>query len=402
MHSALVCIAFLALAVSTSAAMPNVDDILASGNFADGIVALNAQLQEQPQDDNARFGLGLVQFAQAVQRLGQRLAAYEFQTYDITELKDILPVATVPAEPLTYPTLRQILQDWLDGLTQVDATLAKIANDETKVAIRVGRISLNLGSRPIRLKALTPTINKLGFGVRISDEDLAIAFDRADVDLLRSGCHCLLALGEIGMAHDAQSLFDVSAHLFFKHVKTPHAFLLEQHHHTNDKFSFDPFLDLLAFVHMLRLPVIEPKRMEVALGHLEQVLTLNRQMWQRILAETDDDREWIPNPRQTSAVKVDLDQEMIDNWLRVLTKIEPILQGQKLIPFWRGKPTRGINLRRVFLNPIQLDLVLWIQGTAATPYLEEGDLAEPELLLQFGEGFAGQSQWFLGGFSELP
>ena len=84
---------------------------------------------------------------------------------------------------------------------------------------------------------------------------------------------------------------------------------------------------------------------------------------------------------------------MVDHWLRALDETEQIVQGKKLLPFWRGKPTRGVNLRKVFLEPRQLDIVLWIQGTAATPYLEEGELTQPDTWQQINRAFGGQ---FLG------
>ena len=81
---------------------------------------------------------------------------------------------------------------------------------------------------------------------------------------------------------------------------------------------------------------------------------------------------------------------MVDNWLKAVDEVELILQGKKLLPFWRGKLTWGVNLRRVFLEPTQLDLVLWIHGSAATPYLEEGDLTRPDTWQQFNQSFGGQ------------
>jgi hypothetical protein len=71
-----------------------------------------------------------------------------------------------------------------------------------------------------------------------------------------------------------------------------------------------------------------------------------------------------------------------------------VLQGKQLLPFWRGAQTdRGVNLRRVFINPPrELDLVLWVQGTAAAPYLEHGPLtrlADPRMLDRLNETFGG-------------
>jgi hypothetical protein len=131
-------------------------------------------------------------------------------------------------------------------------------------------------------------------------------------------------------------------------------------------------------------------------------------MWKYILVETDDDNEWIPNPKQTGAIGVSVSQEMIDTWLETLAEAKRIVDGDKLVPFWRdflhtGKlGERGINIRNVLQNPPEsLAIVLWIQGTAATPYLERGDItafANEEFLRRinvvFGSNFFGFAAWF--------
>jgi len=54
-----------------------------------------------------------------------------------------------------------------------------------------------------------------------------------------------------------------------------------------------------------------------------------------------------------------------------------MLDGEKLIPFWRGTDkTRGVNLKRFFQEPRDLDLVLWAHGSGATPYVEYGDVTQ--------------------------
>src|SRR5262249_34072772 len=71
--------------------------------------------------------------------------------------------------------------------------------------------------------------------------------------------------------------------------------------------------------------------------------------------------------------------EMIAGWMTFLDEAEAILKGKKLLPFWRGNQDVGVNLRRVFTNPPRnMDLVLWIQGTAAAPYLEKGEMTSNE------------------------
>ena len=128
------------------------------------------------------------------------------------------------------------------------------------------------------------------------------------------------------------------------------------------------------------------------------MVALSRESWKFILAETDDDHEWIPNPRQTGVLGVPVRQEMVDGWLEFLDATEALLAGKRLLPFWRGDPSRGVNLRRVFTEPRPFDLVLWVQGTAATPYLEKGPLTKPEVWRRlqrvFGGEFIGFALWF--------
>ncbi|MFT7638400.1 MAG: hypothetical protein ACI9G1_000121 [Pirellulaceae bacterium] len=102
-------------------------------------------------------------------------------------------------------------------------------------------------------------------------------------------------------------------------------------------------------------------------------------------------------------LQVAVSQEMVTTWLKTVGETEKVLQGKKLIPFWRGaNKDRGVNLRRVFTEPRTIDPILWVQGTAATPYLEEGtitDFANPRTLGQInstfgGANFFGFAFWF--------
>ena len=140
--------------------------------------------------------------------------------------------------------------------------------------------------------------------------------------------------------------------------------------------------------------------MKRAHAHLRATLASSRAMWKHYQAETDDENEWIPNPSQTGAMQIEVSDEMVATWLRAIKESEAVLEGKKLIPFWRGEdPTRGVNLRRVFLEPRALDPILWIQGTAATPYLEQGEItnfAEPRTLQQINNTFGG---WNFFGFA---
>lgn len=382
-------VCMLCLAGPVRAAVPDTDAILESGKFDEGIVALEAHLKQQPQDDNARFGLAVVQFVQSAQGMARKLVAYGPITYGDEELQRLFGGTPAPKEDLTYPRLREIIQEWLQDLTRIEATLAKIKPDEVRLPLHVARIPLNFSRNGAQSLTLVPFLGRMG---QARPEDVVIAFDRADVDWMRGYCHLLSALCEIGLAYDGQELFDVVAHRSFKHVKTPHKFLLDEPRprEGGSWFNFEEIADVIAAIHVLRFPVKEPQRMEIALKHIEQTMVLSRSMWKRVLAETDDDREWIPSPMQTNAVGARVTQEMVDHWIIALDEAEAIVQGKKLLPFWRGKKTYGVNLRKAFLKPGPFDVVLWVQGAAATPYLEEGEITSPDTWRQINQVFRGQ------------
>ena len=181
-------------------------------------------------------------------------------------------------------------------------------------------------------------------------------------------------------------------------MESPYAFLNEEPRRANG-LPVNEILDAIAAIHLMNFPVSEPKRMTAALVHLNSVITLSRESWKGYLAETDDDHEWIPNPKQTGVIpNVKVTDEMVQGWMGFLNEAESILAGKKLVPFWRGKPGKGVNIRRVFTEPRPFDLVLWVQGTAAVPYLEEGPVTTGEtwqrLQRLFGGEFIGFAFWF--------
>src|SRR5262249_47187580 len=153
----------------------------------------------------------------------------------------------------------------------------------------------------------------------------------ADVAWLRGYCHLLSALGEIVLAHDERELFQSTAHLFFARTETPYRFLEERTPGGN--FDFPTIVDLVAFVHLIHLPVTEPARMKAALAHLRQMLAQSREMWKFALAETDNDHEWIPNPKQKGPFNVTVSQEMVDGWMKFVDEAEALLNGKVLVPF---------------------------------------------------------------------
>lgn len=403
----------LTLAIVRAAAAedpPLAEQYLLDGKLEEGAKALEARLQAAAQDDQARFGLGVVQFLQTFEHLGGNLHKYGLRTEKAflqppPQVKEFLPQNPNP-ETLTYTAARQIVQTFVDDLVKAEATLADVKDPAVKLPLHVGLIKIDpFGqNKPISAAFVFERVEGLPVTSQQA-QDFVIAFDRGDVHWLRGYCHFLAAWGELALAVDGQHAFECSAHLLFEKVETPHTFLLE----SRRGFDENPFAnvaaisDVISFVHqMTRLQVKEPDRTKAALAHLEAGVAQAKELWKFILAETDDDREWIPNPKQTGVVGVQVTQEMVDVWLETLDEVELILQGKKLIPFWRGEMNdRGVNLRRAFLESTTFDPIEWVQGTAATPYLEKGTLtklADPNMGTRLNNAFGGPFNFVGFGF----
>lgn len=212
-------------------------------------------------------------------------------------------------------------------------------------------------------------------GIRATEQTakaFTINFDAGDVAWLRGYCNLLAAIGETVLAYDERQLFEATAHLMFTKPQTPYPFLANG----RKVFQYGDNLDLVdvvAFFHLINFPVLEPQRLTTALQHLQTTLALSRDSWRLIVAEKDNDREWLPNPKQKGVIpNAVVTQAMIDSWPSFVGESEELLAGKKLVPFWRSREVRGINLNKVFTQPRNLDLVLWVQGTAPAPYLELG------------------------------
>jgi len=392
---------------------PRAERYLTEGRLADGQRELTSYLKQNPADDQARFGLGTLQFVRAVEHLAQTL--YQFGAVGpksrLTQQIPFLRVA-VPENPspdkVRYADVRRMLQNLLDDLTAAEKTLADIKDERVKLPLHFGliRLDVNGDGQTADGEVLWKIYAELNRGIRLNNEfapehaeQFVIAFDYGDVHWLRGYCHLLSAMCETILAYDQQDLFNAVAHQLFDNPDVPALpkdIILRQD--PNNPWM-DDIADAIAGIHMMRFPLKEPERMKSALAHLESVIDLSRQSWKAIQAETDDDREWIPNSKQGGVIPgVRVTAEMIAGWHEFLGEAEKMLAGKKLIPHWRFSAKYGINLRRVFLEPREFDVVMWAHGSAAVPYAEEGPVARGETWNRmesiFGGQFIGFAFWF--------
>jgi hypothetical protein len=396
------------IAQPTNAAIaPLPDPYLTTGKLAEGEKAFSDYLKNNAQDDKTRFGLGVIQFMRGIERLSQSLYRYGTISSPLTSSIPILrlPIPQNPKpEVLTYDGLQQVFQTWIDDLATVRTTLAPIKDQNLKLALRLGLIRLDLdGNGKLENTDTLWRVFNAVTGANVTEKDaqqFLIAFDRGDALWLEGYTDVLGAIGEFLRAYDSRELFNACAHLFFQKVDTPHKAWLFTKPSKPDDYSpnFPEIVDIISAVHLAKFPLVEPQRMTTILNHMKSVISLSRQSWQSILAETDSDREWIPNPKQLSVIpNVRVTTEMVSSWQKSLNEVDTILAGKKNLPFWRD-PQLSINFARIFTEPSNFDLIGWVQGTAATPYLEKGKVTDmivwDEMVSAFGGNLFNFVVWF--------
>jgi hypothetical protein len=388
---------------------PLVEKYLLEGKLAEGEKALSAALAAKPADAQARFSLGVIQFTSAVERMVQTFHRYGLHTGALGNAIPFarLPIPVNPAPaPIRYADLRALFERWTDDLAKAEATLSKVDSPDVKLPLHFGLIRLDLNgdgkAEPDeRLFNLYVQLNAAARNqvTQEAAKEFVIAFDRADVAWLRGYCHLLMAMGDVYLAHDAHELFDHTAPFFYPRAETPFPFLKRRPDANREQADTEDILDAVAFIHLVHFPVQEPARLKSALAHLESMIALSHESWKFIVAETDDDHEWVPSPKQHSVMPSgDVNLEMVKGWLEFLDEAKAILKGEKLIPFWRAGSESGVNLKRVFTEPRTFDLVLWAQGTAAIPYLENGVCTSADTWSRFQRIFRGEfigfALWF--------
>jgi hypothetical protein len=317
---------------------------LHSGELAKGEKALEATLRSDPGDDRTRFGLGVLRFVRGVERLGQSLHKYgaRSENTDIPFLRLPVPANPDPA-PITYADLRRLLDDFRRDLAAAEATLAGVKDDHVKLPLRLAPVRLDLRGDGKATDRFTDVLKKImrqqQFSFLRDNPDFLVCFDRGDVAWLRAYCHLLMGMLDFYLAFDTEPFFDRSAaELFAKPKRRPPGKDDEAKQNRGEPGRV--------------IPVKEPARLGRFRRHFLKVAELNRETWKHIRAETDDDHEWLPNPRQKGVLGLPVREEMIDAWLAMVAELEALLDGKRTLPrTFVEKNGKGLNLKTLFDDP---------------------------------------------------
>ncbi len=416
---ALLLLAVVPAAWAQTGALAAAERLLYEGRAAAAAGLLTDGLAADPDDAPARLALGAVQAMTALEALAQDAYRYGLGGGGIEEAGQMLGVA-VPRNPqperIGYDDLRATLERFHARLVTADQTLAPLteligteAGRSLQWRVELGRVRLDFDGDGVAGEPLSQVL-ALARRVRPADpggaaDTIPIDADLGDALWLRGYLNLVAATLDAVLAYDAREAWDATAQLFFPRAVTAIPYLAEPSEPRLGGFDAALLADVIALIHLIDLPVADADRAAAALARLRTTVAMSQASWRSILAETDDGREWLPNPSQSGVVPggpdgapLAVEEAMVTSWLELMDELDAILAGERLVPYWRVTDGRGVNVRRVFLEPRPFDLILWIQGAAVQPYLEEGTLTRAEdwarIRRVFGGRFATFAFWF--------
>lgn len=377
---------------------------LYAGTLSDGLSKLEPMAAGG--DTEAAFGVGTLKLATAIEHFTQTLYRHGFDLPDGRPAgieQPNIPQNPNP-EPFDYAGVRQMLSTFVEEL---DA--ARVSFD---AASKSGDYVVSINPADIRIDAN-------GDGKAEEGESLAglmtiwshsstppdpsevphqeIGLDRADAFWFAGYTQVIGAQADFLLAHDFSSFVNATFHRFF-----PRAGFPMQPYAEGVQLMFDPatdtgIADLIAAIHAISWPVTDAEKLSRVRDRLKAVLAYSRQDWDAILAETDDNHELLPSPKQTPlAPDASITDEKVAAWRATLDKADAVLDGALLVPHWRFK--QGFDLKAYFTTAKTTDLVMILTGAGALPYLRDGPVASTEdfraVQTAFGDDWLGYAFWF--------
>jgi hypothetical protein len=430
----LLAVALVAVAAPLPAQAGPAADLLREGLYSGELDAAATSLKPLADagDQEAKFGLGLVTFVSGIEDVSQALYRHGATAPDGGPMASGMlgvPMATGPANPnptpLDYDLFRTELDNFVRTLDAAATTLeAAGASGDYVIPVDILKLRIDLnedgtaddsetvgtvmgamfGMSPTELTGVPPPPSggRTQSGATHTEPAPAapsgeIGFDRADAIWLAGYSNVLAAQADFLLAHDFSEMFNATFHRLF-----PKAGLPMQQFSRGGMLALDPesdsaIADAIALIHTINWPVVEHERMLRVLARASTVTAMSRQNWDAILAETDDNHELVPSPRQTAIVPDGtVTDEMVAAWRATLDTVDRVLAGELLVPHWRFK--QGFDLKAYFETTERTDFVMLLSGFGALPFLKDGPVADASSFAEanrvFGDNLLGYAFWF--------
>jgi hypothetical protein len=389
--------AFLTFCLSAVPAFAtDVAALAAKGNQGaiDELTALAA-----PSDED-RMALGMFHFLRGIERALQ--LRYEM---NVSPAYMDLPVMRLPipenpnAEPFRAVAVQEFANGLIEEMAAANQALSLVPDTSTaKLEVQIADLWFDLnadGKRDAEADVAIPDFAwqmiRGGFDPIDQTGTLPVVkFDVADRSWLIAYTHFLSAFGEAILTYDPTTAIE---EVIATQVKL--AEINQGLEMTNAMdMQFGSFIDGFAVIQAALDQEPSKEHAAAAHAHLLAMVEANRVFWRLAAAETDNDAEWIPNGKQVAAMGFTLPTDASTTWMSVLEDAEKALKGEVLIPYWRVGGGAGLNLQTMFLDPRPVDLMGWIQGRAAVPYLERGTRMSSENWWRFERMMGGDAMLF--------
>jgi len=397
-------------------------DHLYAGTLEEGLGAVSAQAAAG--DTEAAFAAGVFNFGLGIEGLAQDFYRYGATTPDTSFAAMLFGMGAsqdgVPAnpnpEPLTYEALRTVLDDFVSSMDAAKA-MFEVAGAEGDYVIMLDplkfRLDLDGDGDADDEESVGAMLQPLGELVDIPAPDAPtggkskkpapeavdarVGLDRADAYWLAGYSQVIASQADFILAHDFEEFFNAYLHRVFPKSGLPMQDFSRWGTLMMDPATDTAIADVIAAIHTADFPVEDPARLKGVLARLHSVIAFSRLNWDAILAETDDERELVPSPSQTSMIpETDVTQKKVDAWMATLDTAEQILNGELLIPHWRFK--QGFDLKAFFETATETDVVMLIAGYGALPFLKDGPVADADSFAEanavFGDQFINYTLWF--------
>lgn len=363
------------------------DDTTTSGMIAEqGLAATQAHLTELPSSPDRDMALGAVTFLTGIETAYQTRWRSGAGNYPI-------PLPLLGTQLMPNPQPEELPADFFYTLAESIAASMQSARDALPEDGGDGALVLSLGDLWFDID---------GNGERTQDEDLMelfwefrmspqeepsieIRFDSADVHWLRAYTHLIEASTTLVRAFDPTEPMTQ-----MQELRAAVAEQKAEYPPDPDEMGYSSYFgdvtiyaDTFAiFIQTLRQQP-DPALITETEQHVRDMIAANREFWTAVGAETDNDREWIPNDNQQAALAINIPPGSGAAWLEVLADAERVLDGELLVPYWRFASGYGLNVRAWLDDPQPIDMVGWFQGTEALPYAVSGEVMNGDSWAQF-------------------
>jgi hypothetical protein len=391
-------VALLALALALTATPALADLTLSTEIGQTGLAATEARLaalaQPKPED---LFALAGIRFLSGVEGALQ-LRWQTGMRADWSELPLLrLPIPENPAaRPFAADDIVNLFHRADGRMAEARAALDALGGQDFALEIRLSDLWFDINANGTREEgeamAAIAGLALAGagrFGIEMP-ADPVVRFDTADAAWLRAYTEFLSAFSTVVLAFDpAPAVERVIAsgqamQALWGNTPPPNAM----------DMMFGRQVDRAA---MILLSLAEPPDPALAMkahGHLMAMIADNRRFWRLVEAETDNDREWVPNDAQVSALGLPMPPGTGKRWQAVLADAEGMLEGRLLLPHWRMGGEAGLNLKKMFENPPAIDIVTFVQGEGLLPYAEKGPRVTAASWFDFQNFIEGDAMLF--------